>query len=166
MNLGCNYFLGKNKHYCKRPLYTYFFPFFSRPTMSYVVSFDTSCLYNLHTEDNLDINKLFGFSEGLHHKSSARFGWNVIAGRIHLYNYCYVEGIRVYNFICFVEPNVDYKLTIRRSATKYTFLVNTKGREIKRKDVERIQQHKWGYKLWPYFGGNCKAPHDMLIQMK
>ena len=45
--------------------------------MSCEVSFTESCRYNVG-KDQSDINKLFGFSVGMHHKNSVRVGWRYV----------------------------------------------------------------------------------------
>ena len=45
--------------------------------MSCEVVFTESCRYNVG-KDQSDINKLFGFSIGMHHKNSVRVGWRYV----------------------------------------------------------------------------------------
>ena len=80
--------------------------------------FTDSCLFDLHDEDQWDVNKLFGFSIGYHHKTSFRFGWRpkLDSGRIEIVGYEYNDGIRQKTMpICEVEINEwhDFRISYR-----------------------------------------------------
>ncbi len=129
------------------------------------VVFKNSCLYDISFPDKLDINKLFGFSYGNHHDNSARFGWNCAGGGIALFGYCYVNGKRVEKFITIIETEKEHKLMISVSKEKYVFTVFT-GKRMEQVVISKPKKvRKLGFELWPYFGGNQKAPHTMEIYM-
>lgn len=142
--------------------------------------FTDSCLFDLHDEDQWDVNKLFGFSIGMHHKTSFRFGWRPILknGTIEIVAYEYHDGFRFKTMpICEVELNTVYKFRvgylphINRS---YYHVSDTKtGKLIKDRfivdfanDVKLARKSGLGYTLGVYFGGNEKAPHDITIYKK
>lgn len=131
------------------------------------VMFKKSCLYEIPFPDKLDINKLFGFSYGNHHKNSARFGWNCAGGGIALFAYTYLNGKRTEKFITLIETEKEYKLMISVNKDKYIFTVfNADKSRIEQVIISKPRNTpKLGFKLWPYFGGNQKAPHTMEIYM-
>ena len=131
--------------------------------------FTNSCLFNLYDEDQHDVNKLFGFSIGWHHKTSFRFGWRPILNenKIEIVAYEYHDGIRQPTMpICRIFPNQWYEFIISYNRKKvrtyyfvddegFTNLVKLKGRN-----------YGLGYTLGIYFGGNEKAPQDIIIYKK
>ena len=134
--------------------------------------FTEECLYNLHDEDQHDVNKLFGFSIGLHHKNSYRFGWRPILEerKIEIVGYEYRDGVRqptmpivrinideVYEFILVYEPT-----NIRRTEYVVIKMATEEHKSIENFFVVK-RRFGFGYKLGIYFGGNEKAPHDMTI---
>lgn len=145
---------------------------FGATSVKKTVWFDSSCYYNLGGPDQLDINKLYGFSEGFHHCNSARFGWrcDVDAGMIQLHGYVYRDGKRVnewdtntliqtVKFERMIETQIeikhDYYLFKVKDGNFSTVKAIARGRHC----------FPVGYELFPYFGGNMCAPHDMSIEL-
>ena len=128
--------------------------------------FDSSCRYkNQAEQNNSDINKLYGFSDcgAQHHISSARFGWVSVGDSIELHGYIYVNGERKSKYLESISLNTDVELSISLSENTYVFLVNGKQTIMPRQcDAEKID----GYQLYPYFGGDETAPHEMYIFIK
>lgn len=142
-----------------------------RNSFSWVVKFTDSCRYDLGNEDQFDTNKLvgIGYLPG-HHKDSARFGWRYWTDRkeIELTAYCYVNGRRVIQHVCFCEIGKEYRLRLQVLATCYYFDVYEAG-EMKSAGIvtiERGHSKCFKYRLGVYFGGNRKAPHEMKIELK
>jgi hypothetical protein len=156
------YTIKKGRHSCNK--FFRFVPFFY-DTLSYDVCFTESCLYNIEDNDKYDINKLFGFSRGWHHKNSARFGWNCIDGKINIYAYCYVDGERKYKEVCSVNILTNYQMSINDFGSFYLFSVYS-NRNINEVIIEKNKTTSFGYKLYPYFGGNKKSPQKIKILMK
>lgn len=131
--------------------------------------FTESCLFDLHDEDQHDVNKLFGFSIGNHHKgSSFRFGWRpkLKNATIEIVAYEYHDGVRQKTMvICEVEINRWYKYDILYSAhaQRTTYFVNNFAF---RNTFELKKKYGLGYTLGVYFGGNEKAPQDIIIYKK
>jgi len=137
------------------------------------VVFDQTCKYDLPgVYDDGDINKLFGigYFPG-HHTDSARFGWvyNNSSGKIDLYAYCYVNGERIFKFLCDVRLHqrvrcmIDvigdvYSLTVIDAFNSYFIYGGL--------DIKHDHYKKLGYKLSCYFGGNNTAPHTINIEIK
>lgn len=130
------------------------------------VKFDSSCLYKFNNVDDGDVNKLIGYTFGLNpnpHKNSFRLGWNCQNGRISLFAYAYINSERIVKYLCDIDIdkwcNVIYysfngKMRVSVDDTVYYTGI----------DVNRLPGYGW--KLYPYFGGNNKAPQTMLIEIQ
>ena len=143
--------------------------------------FTDSCMFDLHDEDQWDVNKLFGFSIGHHHNgSSFRFGWRPILenNTIEIVAYEYHDGVRQRTMpICEVELNTCYRFKIgylpninrsyyNISDTKTNKLIKDRFIVDFTNDVTLKKKSGLGYTLGVYFGGNEKAPHDITIYKK
>lgn len=148
------------------------FGIFSGKRISKVAVFDNSCKYDLGDVDQLDINKLYGFSEGFHQTNSARFGWryNIETDKIQLLAYVYNNG-NVINeweadtFIIAVECQVEISTEIEIDGDYYFFRATLNGVTISKPISRTVSGYPGGYLLYPYFGGNKVAPHDILIDL-
>ena len=145
------------------------FPFWVRKDDSNYRSaqfmFTDSCMFDLKDEDQWDVNKLFGFSLGMHHKTSFRFGWRPILKNrtIEIVAYEYHDGFRFKTMpICEVELNKWHKFTVsyNNKANKSFYFVN---RHCITNTVNLMKKSGLGYTLGVYFGGNEKAPQDITI---
>lgn len=117
-------------------------------SMDVEVMFTDSCRYLTSDSRNQeDWNKLIGYSRGFHHKNSVRVGWrwNHEKEVIELAEYRYINGKRTYSLI---GETVPYKYT---SLSIY---------------IHKGKFPKWGYVLWPYFGGNERVPQDISIYIR
>ncbi len=131
-------------------------------TLQFKVLFDSSAIYQtLDPENQGDINKLYGVSDcgSYHHTNSARFGWRWYEGQLQIWAYTYMNGQRKPSFVDTVALNKFYTYEIQFSDDKYTFLLNDKKVELPRS----CSGTATGYKLFPYFGGDEKAPHEISI---
>jgi len=143
--------------------------------------FTDSCMFDLHDEDQWDVNKLFGFSIGHHQKrSSFRFGWRPILenNTIEIVAYEYHDGVRQKTMpICEVELNTCYKFRIgylpHLNRTYYNVSDTKTNKRIADRlivdftnDVNLLKKGGLGYTLGIYFGGNEKAPHKITIYRK
>lgn len=157
--------IKKNSHWSNKLFYKLLNFFNYDERLSYIVKFNSSCLYHIETVDKYDINKLFGFSSGFnHHKNSARFGWNSVNDKILLFAYCYVNGKRVSEFIKDISIDEEYKMIILDKKSHYLFTLISSNDIITQTKIEKPKDFKVGYKLWPYFGGNLKAPQNISIE--
>lgn len=137
-------------------------------SMSRYVTFDKSCIYELDNLDCIkDINKLFGFSYGLHKTDSFRFGWRCIDGmtiQIFAYNYSVAE--RKQRLLCTVIPGEKYLFSIDYQPDRKICTFSVKPLDIGEPYVYIFScdvTPSCGYYLFPYFGGNCTAPHTMCM---
>lgn len=135
--------------------------------LRFTARFDESARYNLNNNDQFDINKLFGFADAnsLHHDNSARFGWryNVDKRMVEILTYVYQAGVVSYELITDVAINANHQYQITIHDNSYEFFVNN----VSRTSPRSIQNNKGVYyMLFPYFGGNQVAPHDVHIFIK
>lgn len=154
------YTIKKGCHYG----WHWFWPFLGKTcVIKHEVVFKQNCLYRFGDADDFDVNKLFGRSFGFHHKNSVRFGWRPFKGKIAIFSYVYRNGERSINElgICDIDKKYTFQIKCKDNFTlfemgdeshKTRFGVNTSG-------------SPFGYKLYPYFGGNRKAPHDIDIRL-
>jgi CRISPR/Cas system-associated exonuclease Cas4 (RecB family) len=131
-------------------------------TMRVEVVFDSTAVYKTVNPGNQgDINKLYGLSDcsSNHHSNSARFGWRWYNNRLEIHAYTYKNKIRESKYIDYVELGKPYTYEIKLEDEKYVFTVNDKKVVLPRSCSGLAE----GYKLFPYFGGDETAPHDIKV---
>jgi len=120
-------------------------------------------------EDIQDINKLWGFSSGFHHKNSLRIGWYCEEGEVFFYAYLYKDGCRYVKRLGSARTGIAGFYLVYRGGGNYTLtsvMKETFNKEEVRVDQTYVQMNTkwgWGYMLKPYFGGNNTAPRDFEI---
>lgn len=112
-----------------------------------------------------DTNKLIGLSDSYYHmKNSIRIGWrwnteyNKIEIRWLLHNNYNISS----GFITFIESNVEYDYCIKINKSDYTIFINNNIVVIPRNNNWFLPR----YVLYPYFGGNTKAPKEFNFKIK
>jgi hypothetical protein len=133
--------------------------------LKYEVKFDASCAYDIDDVEQADINKLFGFCPIYtpHHIKSARFGWRYYNDSLEIHAYIYDKGKRFSEKITVVEFDQYNDYTLKETRSEYLFYVN---------DIEYVYKKNQKGKaslnlqLYPYFGGNTRAPHTMYLYFK
>lgn len=135
--------------------------------LTYDVIFDPSCVYTINAADQADINKLFGFSEcnDQHHENSARFGWRWYKDSLQILGYCYNEGVVATKYLASVPLEVSHQYTIEMTEDSYYFTISGKVSKVQMKRTYDCNKGLY-YILFPYFGGNNAAPHDVDIYMR
>lgn len=150
---------------------------FKPQALRYKVEFTESCRYRFGTDDDADVNKLFGIAfitwgsfwfviknlfngkvKSLHHYNSIRRGWrpDMLSGRIEMIDYRYVNGERIIQYSYSIDVNQKYSVSLKKVADLWLL-----------DGVLYNAPKTWlCYELHPYFGGNRTAPHDMEIKMK
>jgi hypothetical protein len=134
--------------------------------LKFVVKFDSSAIYRTLSPNNqLDINKLYGFADNNddHHHFSARFGWRWSDGALRLFAYTYNKGEMNYEELTTVDIGAEYTCAIKVSGSQYIFSLNGQTKSMPRFSTTTTAI---GYKLYPYFGGDETAPHDIRIFIK
>lgn len=134
----------------------------------YDIIFDSTCVYEIASEDQADINKLFGFSDcnDLHHANSARFGWRWYQNELQILSYTYNNDVVSYQELGAVEFDKSYRYIIYINEDSYEFYIEGIMNETVSVDRGNTCDAGYYYFLWPYFGGNQTAPHDMKIFMR
>ncbi len=133
--------------------------------MVFTATFDSSAIYKTtNTSNQADINKLYGISDcgTHHHQNSARFGWRWYNNQLEILAYSYENGERNFKFITSVALNKEYTYTLETTADAYVFKLDGKTVSTERS----CEGAASGYKLFPYFGGNEKAPHDIKVLIR
>ena len=112
------------------------------------------------------INKLLGFVDcnSQVHVNSARFGWKWNKDCVAIYAYVYQNGVRIEPFhIADIDINEWYDYSLILGTNYYSFTVNGYGVAIPRQTSCNKGFHAM---LWPYYGGQATAPHDIYIRIK
>ena len=155
------YSIAKGAHYCDQ---TSIKPFAGKH-LSLKVRFDSSAIYsNRNPENQADINKLVGFTEGMdNHVNSARFGWGWSNSALRLYAYSYAAGVRSSREISIVQIGLPVSLSLSIDGNQYIFKVNDSLVTLPR---ALITDSVSGYWQYPYFGGDETAPHTIAIYLQ
>ena len=157
-SLYMKYTIFKGQHYCDKST----IKAFSGTQINFNVKFDSSAIYKTVNPDNQDdINKLYGFSEGIdNHLNSARFGWGWSKNAIHLYAYVYAAGERKFREISTVGIGAVTSCNISISGNQYIFSAAGKKVEMDRAVKDATVSGYWQY---PYFGGDEVALNNTYI---
>jgi hypothetical protein len=156
------YIIPKGQHYAAGNN----FRILEKRSLHFKVRFDSSCIYSTVLSENAsDINKLYGFSDcgSNHQENSARFGWVWNGRAIELHAYCYTEGSRVSKSLGTVSIGQETELWLVAEPGKYVFTMGGKNEVMKR---TCSSEQDAAYLLFPYFGGNEVAPHDVKVFIK
>ncbi len=134
--------------------------------LNFWVKFDSSAIYtSMATNNQFDINKLYGFSDNNsdHHAYSARFGWRWSGNALRLFGYVYNDSVRSSIELGTVDIGTENFCSIKVAGNKYVFMLNDKTLIMPR---TAKTPKGMGYKLYPYFGGDELAPHQITIYIK
>lgn len=134
--------------------------------LKFAVRFDSSAAYKTADPQNqYDINKLYGFSDNgeQHHQFSARFGWRWSDGALRLFAYTYNNGVRDAKELGTIAIGKEVACSIKIAGEVYQFTVNDKTETMPR--LSSMPTAK-GYQLYPYFGGDEAAPHEVRIWIR
>lgn len=129
-----------------------------------IFTFSESCIYDLNNSHQDQINKLVGFSIGLHHTNSFRIGWRAVGNEIELLLYYYINRVRKWDVMLKVEPGDSIRNSFLYTDNHVYLNLYKKGALKFIRKIESV--NGWcGYTLYPYFGGEIVAPHDMYLHM-
>lgn len=141
--------------------------------------FSESCKYDLGTEDQYDWNKLVGFTFGLIgpkgrrnpvHWNSVRVGWryDLQSKMFEISAYCYSDGARLDAPVIGKFPaNQSFSVELIPDEIAHLVHFRINGKIVYSYEVPdsaRMNERAWGWKLRPFFGGNRKAPHKIVIR--
>lgn len=127
-------------------------------------TFDQTAVYSFDTDGFQDSkNKLLGFSDcnSQHHENSARFGWQWYNDHLEIFAYCYVNGSRVEQFMGTAELNETGRYEIAIRDDEYVFRFDDNPPVMIQRGA--VCDKGMYYMLWPYFGGQLPAPHDVHV---
>jgi len=127
--------------------------------------FDDSAIYQTQNPTNqADINKLYGFSDCMskHQENSARIGWRWYNNELQILGYTYADGNRHHKLITSAPLNEYFEASIIISGYEYQFKVNNETVYLPRGCNKEVGV---AYRLFPYFGGDETAPHDIKIKI-
>lgn len=134
--------------------------------LNFIVRFDSSAIYQTVDPANQhDINKLYGFADNSehHHQYSARYGWRWSDGALRLFAYTYNNGVRQAKELTIVSIGKEINCSIKVLGNAYEF--TTDGETVTMPRLSKTATAK-GYQLYPYFGGDETAPHDIAVFIK
>jgi hypothetical protein len=154
------YIIKKGEHDCQPDSLT----LTSNDQIKFIAIFDSSCIYqtvNAHNQN--DINKLYGFSDcnSQHLENSARIGWRWSKDSLRFFGFVHNNGEMIYQEITTAAINSIVVCSITCLYTQYKFDVNGKTLLLPRSCSGSYTR----YRLYPYFGGDEVAPHDIKIQI-
>lgn len=153
------YLIPKGKNYCNNNSY----PEFKGSSVAFNVIFDSSAIYQtVQATNQLDINKLYGIADcGTHHQeNSARFGWRWNGSAVDILAYYYVNSVRKNQLLGTAAIGEVNKYILSVEGKSYKFQFNDKVVTVERHcDSQTFD----GYVLYPYFGGDEPAPHNISI---
>jgi len=138
---------------------------YSGDELRFLAKFDETAIYSTSNSSNqADINKLYGFSDcgSLHQQNSARFGWRWYDNELEIFAYCYSNGVRAFKFLTSVDLNKEYEYKIYVTPDEYFFSINGVIKAMPRSCSDEGSN----YRLYPYFGGDEVAPHEIMIRIK
>lgn len=134
--------------------------------MKFMARFDSTAIYQTQSPENqYDINKLYGFADNNadHHQYSARIGWRWSDGALRLFAYIYNAGQVTSKELTTVAIGTDINCSIKVTPANYLFSVNEVVTPLPRMATTEKAE---GYQLYPYFGGDEAAPHQINIWIK
>lgn len=138
---------------------------FEEDEMAFQFVFDSSAIYQTSDPANQkDWNKLMGFSDcgSFHQQNSIRLVWRYLEENIEIGEYRYTDGVRQFSTLTAVLPGDTGQAYMGALENRYLIRVNEAEVERPRNCSSRTGS----YWLYPYFGGDEVAPHDILIQVR
>jgi hypothetical protein len=130
--------------------------------LSFQAKFDSTAIYiTAESNNQADINKLYGLSDcnSFHQVNSARFGWRWHNNQLEILAYTYSDKVRDFELLGTASLNAYHHYKIEFTSDSYIFSFDNKIVALSRD----CSGNASGYKLYPYFGGDETAPHDIFI---
>jgi hypothetical protein len=156
------YTIEKGSQYCNNSSYKAI----ETTELKFTVKFDSTAIYETASPENqYDINKLYGFSDNNsdHHQYSARFGWRWSDKALRLFAYIYNKGAVLSKELTTIAIGEEMNCSIKVTGSNYLFTANNITTQLPR--TATTEKAK-GYQLYPYFGGDEVAPHQVNIWIK
>ena len=164
---SCNKITNKDKTFTikkGRHRSTYALNYSKDTVFGWNIEFDSSAIYKtVDSLNQLDINKLIGWSDcgSNHMDNSIRFGWRWLNDSLEIHWFKHELGEFSFDLIKRVtlEESHYYELTI--STWDYKLSVDGTYVHVPRNCPREYRR----YQLYPYFGGQEPAPHDIKISI-
>lgn len=133
-------------------------------SIEFEATFDDTFEYKTDDPQNQeDVNKLFGISDGFSHiRNSARIGWRCLDGRLEILAYTHFDGVFEFQKICDAKPGESILCRIDLADGGYAFSAGGKTICMRR----HPKKSGMNYYLWPYFGGDEAAPRSISIKIR
>lgn len=138
--------------------------FNAKKLIKYKVKFDNNCWYPKINNDSNDLNKIFGFGGADHHKNSIRLCWRPNfenKGTISIFTCWYDDQKRSSKKFCDMKVGEHVEFEIKKNKNGFSVKTSFHNDQINHSDPNPTWK-----RLWPYFGGNNTAPHNMMIELK
>ena len=139
---------------------------FASDSLSFRLVFDSSAVYQTTDPQNqMDWNKVLGFADcgSFHHENSLRLGWRYHPQKgVEIGAYIYVDQQRVMESLGVVLIGDTLDVCLRALGNQYLIDVLGNTYVHSRSCSGPVQ----GYNLYPYFGGDETAPHDIRVHLQ
>lgn len=161
INAWDGYVIPKGDHYSHRSgMPPRVVSLFDGRHLHFSAQFTESCIY---VPSDSSINKLYGFTDcnSAVHQNSVRFGWRVRSdSTFDLFAYWYLDERLNWKYLGNTKIYTEDDYEIWAKGDEYSFRFNeTRFTTLRTKQcVHGIRE-----RLFPYFGGDDVAPHEMLI---
>ncbi len=144
---------------------TYSFGYSKDTVFGWNIEFDSSAIYKcVDSLNQYDINKLIGWSDcgEDHMENSIRFGWRWLNDNLEIHWYKHENGDFSFSKICDVDICKEHSYELTITDWDYKMRVDGTCVWVSRNCVYAGNR----YQLYPYFGGDETAPHDIRIKIK
>lgn len=136
-----------------------------RNLIEFQVIFDESAIYTSKSAYNqADVNKLYGVSDcGRNHMEySIRFGWRYYDNKLQILWFKHTGGFFTFGVIKEVQINEIINCSLEITEDHYILGVDGTHAITDRTCMQNYKR----YYLYPYFGGDETAPHNITIKIK
>ncbi len=150
-------------------------PFWTRHScLDFSFALHENCLYDFRQEGRPHshheaINKVVGLSRGPHKWNSVRIGWrrafegDQLLEAFDLFLYSYLRTKRTSYPLFRIEPGEVIRGQIYFDQRGYGIVFPERGWESHYPFSTRL---RWGFVLYPFFGGRLPAPQDMSMEIQ
>ena len=163
------YTIDKGNHYSDGPIDKLFGNDNKSTLWEWEVIFDSSCIYSesdlVNSSNYLDVNKLIGFSDCDRHHSqySCRVGWRASGDSIELLIYKRDDNNISFKSLEKVYTDQVVNITLEFKDSIYISCIDGNCDALERPCTDWVGRK---YSLFPFFGGQETAPHEMKIRIK
>lgn len=139
---------------------------YSKDTVfSWNIMFDSSAIYKcVDSVNQYDVNKLIGWSDcgDNHMDNSIRFGWRWLNDSLEIHWFKHEHGEFSFDLIKRISICEEHYYELTISTWDYKLSVDGTYVHVPKNCPDEYRR----YQLYPYFGGDEPAPHDITIKIK